>query len=970
MSLQKVVSNYYIDLLDYLGNKYRKHNGNFDVYFDSMSADGQKQLIEKIASVFQRIHILRSTQRRFWRTRARNQTAYVIILSLMIVLSFFVMIWNLLTSLRSGELVTSFQKKSVIVMYIIIYLVIFTVFLLIIVNIQENKKQSRALHDETTTDLDSLQSLFGASTELIVVMRFIGFKSTETKREYNLILKENEAVIKRIMGKDFVTAEVVGQKNTQGKPKKFKINEADSVNYKSVFMIYRNELLTCIKNFYDNGEGYVTMRKEVVASSNILILKEFRRIMEYYYKLMKRKNNSELLKDDKKVNDILDKYVVTEINLVGKLLVPMNENAFVDVPAEEAISRLDELQKSINMNFEDEDFVKAYNDLTTFMVYIVFYCLQLYFKKSANDKTFDPILKKLMPQYIDTTLFPESVELMSNIKKTFVEHEKTKLNALIVSSTATNASMSTLYFELLQQFQQALDPYYQNVMIHLKGDFFFPFSPWYYETIVLSLYEGYKDALKQAKIEDTFYKEFMSVYGKRFIPSYWTTFKEKFKDINLRKDALISRISANIAKYDKLKVMEHQAYVQSKVQKTPETEAVIMEILVSVDQQVANKKLSEDASYGKKANSNRFLELEQFVEEVDKVTYVDLKVGLNLEFYSEILDRFYYSVNNSIYSSGNNGNRTSKDIYFASNKNFKLAKIALIFGIVIICLALVYNIMSVNEDYKYANVAESRAIIQAREKEEKEKIRGEVKYLTRSFTEHKLNIWMKGVIPIAFGIFFICLLISVYKKHQTKFRYNKETIDSNTSELRSALGDLRIMFEDFDIKIPLAQRNQMIKNLTILGPEEKANMYEKLKIVIDKFEKCNYVLATQKSELPFPYTEVIIDAFMIAVIVLCIFWVLGQIGPFERFKKIRNLNRLKEKGVYSNTTKEWNQDALVEASCHDSEMDSILFMLKILFFLFIVLFLIFYATKVLTSTSEFELGIYNSMYFEESMCID
>ena len=964
MSLQKVVSNYYVDLLDYLGTKYRKYEGSFEKYFDNITPEGKKQLVNKIASVFQRVDILRNSQAQFWKSRQRNQSAYKGILIAMIIVSCITMYWLLLEDLR-GAGMSSYQKRAAMLSYTIVFLIIFTIFLLIILNIQENLKQSKAKRDETDTDIVNLQNLLDMDEDLQMIFRFIGYKSTESKTAYSAILRRNEARLNPYI----IKADVSAPKN-----KKTKVNEGDKFNYILFFDQNRNQLLTKLNLFYDNGLGYIVLRKEVVASSNILIFKEFSRIMEYYYKLVKRKNNAKLIENNK-VTDVLDKYVISEITLVSKVLAPLNVNAYVDVTDDDIKTRSAEIYDAISMNYNNPVFMRHFLMLDLFLSEITVYGLQIYLRKSARDADFDPLLKAIMPQFLEPDTLGELSEFFTGIKSVFLEHEKTKLPKMIEDAKKTAGSFDTLYIALFTDFQGYLNPLYQNLMIHIQGDYYFIFSKWFYQTLALKEYEKNSDLIKQILGEtdknptdfDKYYKEFLNAYANTYIGRYWLKFKSEYQSLDYRKNMLVSKISANMVKFDKIRLMENQSYILGKVQNTPETVPVITEIMMAVDQDVRNRKLVEMTSIGNKGNAARFLDVETFIEELDKISYIDFKVGLNLEFYTDILDRFYFSVNNSIYSGGNSGNKTSKDIYFTTNKNFKLAKWALIFGITIICLCLVYNSMRVFEDWKLAKLAKQ---VLLGPEAIKNKNDSEVKYITREYRENHLNILMKGFIPVAFGVFFICLLMSIYKKSQAKFRFNKETIDANTSELRSALAELRVIIEDLDIKINRPQQVQVIKNIKLLGVEEKTNIYEKLKIVIDKFEKCNYVLASQKNDLPFPYTEIIIDAFMISVILLCLFWVLGQINPVERIRTIKTLNKMKEEGQYNDSSVVWTTEMVTMASCHDNEMDSIMFTLKIMFFLFIVLFLIFYATKILTSTSDFEFGIYNSMYFEESICIE
>jgi hypothetical protein len=161
-----------------------------------------------------------------------------------------------------------------------------------------------------------------------------------------------------------------------------------------------------------------------------------------------------------------------------------------------------------------------------------------------------------------------------------------------------------------------------------------------------------------------------------------------------------------------------------------------------------------------------------------------------------------------------------------------------------------------------------------------------------------------------------------------------------------------------------------IKEIPQISVDDKTRIYEKMKVIVDKYEKCNYVLATQKNDIPFPYTEAILDMFMITACVVCIVFLLGTINPIEKLKTIKELNKLKERGIYQENDPDFISEAKEKAQCHDQDIDAVIFTLKIMFFMFIILFLVFYATKIISSTSEFEFGLYNSVYFEESMCLD
>ena len=103
---------------------------------------------------------------------------------------------------------------------------------------------------------------------------------------------------------------------------------------------------------------------------------------------------------------------------------------------------------------------------------------------------------------------------------------------------------------------------------------------------------------------------------------------------------------------------------------------------------------------------------------------------------------------------------------------------------------------------------------------------------------------------------------------------------------------------------------------------------------------------------------------------MCIFYAVWKISPGKRLTEIRKLTLLRNKGKYEDGTKAFSTEVSTKAECHDREMESIAFMFKVLFFMFIIIFLVFYSSKVITSTSEFEFALYSSTFLEESRCYE
>lgn len=953
MSLQKVVSNYYVDLLDFLNTQYRNNNGSLDTYFNKTTPELRKKFINKLGVMQQRIELLQGVQDKFWDSRIRNNTAYVWILVSMLIVTFVVL--GVLCVQDLADSINGYYTFKKICIYGLALTVMSGIFIVMLVNISLNRAQARQLKEEAATNLVRMNKMFDLKEDTKKMLVFVGYLSSGSFKRAQSVYNDNTNILK-----DYVI--FPGEDTGSDKV----IKDTTKFDYEKFFTTYRQELLTAVTNLYEGGLGYETIRKEMVSSSNMLIIKEFNRIMEYYYKLLKRKNNAEALTDAKKINDTLDKFVVKDISLVSKVMSPGSKKPYVD--------KKDKMESQdpaadVKLNEEDKAFTAEFNNLLWCYAYMTVYMYQIHVKKTVKDPTFDSGIKAIMPQNINLALESTNLDFYNLVKLFFDVHANNEIEG-IVQLASTAATIDTIYTNTMLQLKEIVDQMYQTVMINLKGDYQFPFDGTHLEPKIKAVLAD--KAFNKGSVLDSAYSDMMvKKICTELVPKCEKTYTSR-NSLEFKKAAIVSRLAANIEKFE-IKLVEHSTYIIGKVQEggkiDGDIQALMLEMLSAVDRDVAGKKAARASSAGKKANDNRFLDLDQFIEALDKISYNDLKVGLNYGFFGEILDRFYFSVSDAIYSGEDGGNKKSRDIYFSTEKMFKVAITAIWFLIIAIVFGLSYHLTGITEHMTYASMAKASTFLN-KDGSEKDMDPAKKKELRTEFRNDYTNTIIKGTVPVVVAVFFICLLWSIYKKNKAKFNFNKEVIDQNTAELRTSVTDLRVLIEDIDSKVAAGQRVQAIKNIGQVGIEEKTKMYKLLKTIVDRYEKCNYVLASRKNDIPFPYTEVIVDGFMITAIVFCIVYVIGTIGPLERIKEIKALYRLKEQSSFQDEDPDFQSKLTSKASCHDVSIDSIVFTLKIIFFMFIILFLVFYSTKVLSSTTEFEYGIYNSSYFEDSSCIE
>ena len=355
----------------------------------------------------------------------------------------------------------------------------------------------------------------------------------------------------------------------------------------------------------------------------------------------------------------------------------------------------------------------------------------------------------------------------------------------------------------------------------------------------------------------------------------------------------------------------------------------------------------------------RFASIHDFTNKLSNISFNNLKLHLNTEYFNYIITEFYKTVSNEV----NQESNSIKNIYLTQSNKFKIWKKTIIMVMVILGLIWVYYVIVLIQEFKKDKERLSELLKKANASSGTDR-ENELKDYFKEEKTVWMFFWFKLLIPTCFIVFLMAMIKSYQQKAYAAFSFNKEIIETNTNDLSNALSDLTYIIQS--IKVP--DPNQPIgKNIPLIQINE---LYEKMHIIIDRFEKCNYIIESQNTNLPFPYTEIIMDAFMLLAVFVCITTIYVKLQPLSRLFTIKDLNELKKDTEVANAVKLGQIKTEVNnlRDCHDADVESIYFTLKILFFLFIVMFLIFYTTKVINSTSDFEQGLYNSRYFTDNTC--
>ena len=330
------------------------------------------------------------------------------------------------------------------------------------------------------------------------------------------------------------------------------------------------------------------------------------------------------------------------------------------------------------------------------------------------------------------------------------------------------------------------------------------------------------------------------------------------------------------------------------------------------------------------------------------VTYDDFYKGLDTKYAYDVLNDFYMEVSHA--SGTSDMNRTEQNIFYQQMKNFRMSKTLIIMVTIVIIMGYIYYVIPQLQTWSKLSKAS-----------EPETATGEV---IRSI--NYVNIAAKTLIPLVAMIFVIVLLFSYHAKSVHKFNFNKETIETNTSYLLSTISKLDSNMGRIN-NVVNSKRYAAIGDIQEIKDEDKTDMYKHMMNVITQYEKCNYIINVSRSKIPFPYTELSVDIFMLGVTLMTMVYLTMTIGPIARLEKIKELNKKREDAIIM-TVSSLKEVADKEKQCNTEDIEAIVFTIKVIVFTAIFLFLIFYTVTILESATEFKMGLYNSVYFEESRC--
>lgn len=226
-----------------------------------------------------------------------------------------------------------------------------------------------------------------------------------------------------------------------------------------------------------------------------------------------------------------------------------------------------------------------------------------------------------------------------------------------------------------------------------------------------------------------------------------------------------------------------------------------------------------------------------------------------------------------------------------------------------------------------------------------------------------VDMFFKIAVPIVFICFVVVMMSSYNSKINALNSYNREVLEKNGEQLTAAVSDLSEDIADLNKSITNGKKfafDTKLKEMNISVDKQK-QFYNHFIVAIDLLEKCNLLMDGADIVLQFPWIDISYNLIIVIIALIVLGYVFVKLEPLGKLGQIKELYKLYNK-VQADISV--NLDVL-----KNNEDDEIGATLKIVAFIIFVIMVIMFSAKLIKSSRDYKMGLYNSKYYAESQCV-
>lgn len=987
MSLFKVVGNYYEDILDYFTREYKKYDPGFDPkalereylkyqddptksavlmkfaeqfrkLFDIPSDKVSKktEVMKLLGKIYMRLDRIQLADWSYWEGR---KSSYSGLLAIMIIMLLIILVIVVYLAIQSAQEETdTVGKTQKYIAYFIVYSIVFTGMVSFIITLSESAKMAEERGKANRDQFTNFNLLLVPNMQIQMFFTSLGYLMTNNNDNYERI-KKNIGKASKASNKNAkgggncpvsATSKVISYMDAKDPCK-------NKTNFHEIYDAFKADISSYIFQFYNYGYGYTMVKRAVVKSNTSFMLKEVRKVLSFHYYLLNRKGVESEKLNIENAQKVLDQVLIDKLD-------DMKINDFLKNDGTAS-----DIQQAFTENKNNNpDFVAKLKNWTDAVSHLAVFVYALYLNEDPKKPNFAARSIAIhSPLVINDS---NGNKFLSSTRQYFVQKYETNYKDMLVmrASASQPDAVNILVSEMMNECRDYMTTAFNELILVTRGTNVFALEDAFINDQLTIINKSSPFALLDENYRNLFLNSFKTYLMPKIRDDVYADMGAKSGTvsvtsmINYKVGLVVEGLAKDLAGYN-INIRENSTYIINKlIEKVGSSDKMLVEIynqiLNKLDAaiEIKQKMLRRDDKI-----NPRFVNSAEFTTRLDNLLFEDLFQGLESFYLYEILNDFYMEVSSAI-SGKEMTNRTEHNIFYEKERRFKIAQfiVAMVSIILIECFG--YYMLSWGKNMHELVKAGKNL------KPDSNDDTAVAEYkLKRSILRTKyVNATIKLIIPLALVIFLIAMFNSYFKKAKAKFEFNRETIETNTSELLDSISKLDTLM---GATRQLVNKNNFARvgDITVITEDTKNEIYKHMIDIVKNYENCNYILNISRSHIPFPYTEITVDAFMMFATVMCFVYVLGQMNPMGRLRKVKELNKRKDELAILPDA-EMAQLLNLERACNAEDLDNIVFSLKIIVFSFIFMFLIFYTVTIVTSTSEFKAGLYNSGYYEDSKC--
>lgn len=351
----------------------------------------------------------------------------------------------------------------------------------------------------------------------------------------------------------------------------------------------------------------------------------------------------------------------------------------------------------------------------------------------------------------------------------------------------------------------------------------------------------------------------------------------------------------------------------------------------------------------KSSPSPKYINSDSFVRVFDKLTYKDFG---SIYYSTSSLSNVVESLNSMVQSDIANNMSADDNIFLAQERQTNTYKYFIINISILLVLGYVY--------YAISNTVQTGGGYIANVRNASKKAFNTSKNM---ISDVAVDRYFKFLVPMVFISFAIVIMVSWYKKTLALNTYNREVLEKNGGNLVASCYNLKKVLDEMQDEIVSTKKQYSFETLLedmSIESELKKDLYDNMIQTLELLEKCNLLMDGADITLPFPWVDVSINLMIIVICVIVLMKVMYEMSPITLLGDIRELN-INAKRIINGETPD-----LSKLNCDDSEDMGMT--LKIIGFVIFVMIIVLFSMKLLRSSENYKMGLYNSKYYKDSKC--